>query len=110
RSLSLTGTQSCATCHVAELAFTGSADHDNPYAPVSKGATGEVSGTRNSPTAMYAALNPPFAFVADPDEPGAFIPMGGLFWDGRASSLSEQAAAPFVNPREMALPDKQAVI
>jgi cytochrome c peroxidase len=59
---------------------------------------------------MYMQFSPPFAFVEDTEEPGQYVPTGGLFWDGRASTLSEQAAGPFLNPREMALPDKQAVI
>lgn len=109
-SLSLTRTQSCASCHEAGSAFTGSADHERPYFPVSRGAPAEAFGTRNAPTAMYTMYSPPFAFIEELDEPGEYTPTGGLFWDGRVDTLSEQAAAPFVNPREMALPDEQAVI
>ena len=32
----------------------------------------------------------------------AMVPQGGLFWDGRASSLQEQALGPMLNPVEMA--------
>lgn len=110
RSLSLNGTQSCSSCHAAAQAFTGSADHDDPWLPVSRGSPDHTFGTRNTPTAMYTEFTPAFAFVEKADEPGRYVPMGGLFWDGRADSLAAQAAAPFVNPREMALPSEQAVI
>jgi cytochrome c peroxidase len=36
--------------------------------------------------------------------------VGGQFWDGRASSLEDQAKAPFLNALEMNNPDKQAVV
>jgi cytochrome c peroxidase len=35
---------------------------------------------------------------------------GGQFWEGRDDNLAGQTARPPVNPVEMALPDKQAVI
>ncbi|MFT9386405.1 cytochrome-c peroxidase, partial [Acetobacter sp.] len=37
------------------------------------------------------------------------VPQGGLFWDGRADTLEEQANGPLFNPDEMAA-DKAAVI
>lgn len=109
-TLSLTGTQSCSSCHEDQSAFTGSADRERPRFPVSRGAPDGQFGTRNTPTAMYAKFSPPFAFVEEAEEPGEYTPTGGLFWDGRVSSLSDQAAKPFINPREMALPDTSAVI
>jgi cytochrome c peroxidase len=36
--------------------------------------------------------------------------VGGLFWDGRANSLAEQAKGPPLNPLEMANPDAEAVV
>jgi cytochrome c peroxidase len=36
--------------------------------------------------------------------------VGGQFWDGRAATLEEQAKAPFLDPLEMANPDKRAVV
>lgn len=36
--------------------------------------------------------------------------MGGQFWDGRAATLEEQAKGPFLNPVEMANPDKRSVV
>ena len=29
------------------------------------------------------------------------VPQGGLFWDGRANTLQDQAIAPLLDPREM---------
>ncbi|HLO67999.1 MAG TPA: cytochrome c peroxidase, partial [Holophaga sp.] len=37
-------------------------------------------------------------------------PTGGFFWDGRAGSLAEQAGGPFLNPVEMAMPSREAVV
>jgi cytochrome c peroxidase len=56
---------------------------------------------------MYAQYSPAFSFVAQDDK---WTAVGGLFWDGRANSLSEQAGAPFLNPREMALSDKADLV
>ncbi|MFX8797740.1 cytochrome c peroxidase, partial [Acinetobacter baumannii] len=35
---------------------------------------------------------------------------GGLFWDGRAASLKEQAKKPFLNPIEMGNKDAAPVV
>ena len=56
----------------------------------------DVPGVRNSPSIRYASFSPPFDYDA---EGTAF---GGLFRDGRAASLVEQAKLPFLDPREMA--------
>jgi cytochrome c peroxidase len=56
-------------------------------------------------TASYAAYIPPLAFD---EEEGLWV--GGLFWDGRAASLVEQAKGPPLNPLEMANPDAEAVV
>ena len=37
------------------------------------------------------------------------MPQGGLFWDGRADTLQEQAIGPLLNPVEMANPSAAAV-
>jgi cytochrome c peroxidase len=109
QSLSLSGTESCASCHQPARAFTGN-NHRPEGFPVSEGAFPELLGTRNSPSAMYTSFIPPFAFVADPEDPTELGPVGGLFWDGRAADLEEQARGPFLNPRELALPDAAAVV
>lgn len=92
--------QSCASCHVQAAGFADPASVDN-LSPVSVGADGVSVGTRNSPTASYASFIP--AFTPTP-------PRGGQFLDGRASSLEEQARAPFLNTLEMNMADEAAVI
>jgi len=59
-------------------------------------------GSRNAPTAMYAAQVPPLHYD------GRWT--GGLFWDGRADTLEQQAAGPLLNPLEMNNPDKATVV
>ncbi len=108
-SLSLTRTQSCASCHQESTAFSGNNRADDPLFPVAAGDRPELLGARNVPTAMYMSFSPPFGFVQD-EESGEPVPAGGQFWDGRAADLAAQAAAPFLNPREMAMPDERSVI
>ena len=101
--LSARGTQSCATCHDPAHAFADARDNGTAGA-VSLGDDGSSLGTRNAPSIAYAATVPPFAIDADG---GA---RGGLFLDGRATTLAAQAAAPLVDPREMALADHGTVL
>jgi cytochrome c peroxidase len=61
-------------------------------------------GIRNSPSIRYASFTPPFGF----DDAGTAF--GGLFRDGRAPSLVEQAKLPFLDTREMANPTVDAAI
>src|SRR5512139_613813 len=100
-SLSSPPGQSCATCHDASAALT---DPDRRL-PVSKGVLPGHAGNRNTPTARYAAFSPDFHF--DKKE-GLYV--GGQFLDGRAATLEQQARGPFLNPLEMANPDKQSVV
>ena len=93
--------QSCASCHDPARAFT---DPDTSR-PTSKGVDPRRFGSRNAPSAMYMAYSPTFHF--DPKEAHY---VGGQFWDGRAATLEEQAKGPFLNPLEMANPDKRAVV
>lgn len=93
--------QSCASCHDPGAGF---ADPDTAI-PVSSGAVPERFGNRNSPSAAYASLIPPRTY--DPTL-GTFV--GGLFWDGRAATLEDQAKGPFLNVLEMHLPTKQVVV
>ena len=95
------GTQSCESCHDPASGF---ADPDDTM-PVSDSAfaAGPRRGTRNSPTISYAAFIPPFSKL------GA-ISMGGQFLDGREPRLEEQAQQPFLNPIEMNMADRTAVI
>lgn len=101
KQLSEPAGQSCSSCHEPKAAFTDG----NAKRPTSRGAIAGRFGNRNSPTAAYAAFSPVFHF--DEGE-GLFI--GGQFLDGRAATLEEQAKAPFLNPLEMANPDKASVV
>lgn len=74
---------SCASCHKPEFAFADTA-------AVSLGVGG-TKGVRNSPSVTNLSGRP------------------NLFWDGRASSLEEQALQPIINPIEMNLPIAEAV-
>lgn len=93
--------QSCASCHLPGAGF---ADPDREL-PVSRGVHPDRFGNRNTPSAAYAMYSPSFHFDAKEE---AYI--GGQFWDGRASTLEEQAKGPFLNPVEMANADQAMVI
>jgi cytochrome c peroxidase len=75
---------SCNTCH--DLAL-----HGVDGRVTSRGTQGQF-GTRNAPTVYHAA-----AALSQ-------------FWDGRASTVEEQAGFPMLNPREMAMPSPRAVV
>ncbi|MEW8138035.1 MAG: cytochrome c peroxidase [Candidatus Thiodiazotropha endolucinida] len=84
--LSADGTLSCASCHVLNDDKGGG---DGRTASI--GIDGK-QGTRNAPTVFNAA----FQKV--------------LFWDGRASSLEDQAKGPLINPIEMGMPSLDHVV
>jgi cytochrome c peroxidase len=75
KKLSRDNTLACASCHNPLLGFTDGQKH-------STGVGGKI-GTRNAPTVINAAYFP------------------SQFWDGRASSLEDQADKPIANPIEM---------
>jgi len=102
-NLSLNRSQACSTCHDPARAFTDGRDGGVAGA-VSLGDDGVSLGDRNTPTLTYAALAPAFGT----DTSGAIA--GGLFYDGRAADLADQAGQPFLNPIEMNLPDRAAVV
>jgi cytochrome c peroxidase len=93
--------QDCSECHNPGYGF---ADPDTGL-PVSKGAVRGRYGNRNDMPAAYAAYIPPLH--RDTVE-GNWV--GGLFWDGRANSLEEQAMGPPLNPFEMANPDTLSIM
>ena len=74
--LSADNSQSCASCHAPDFSFT---DNGRQF---SIGIDGTV-GTRNSMAVINAGWMP------------------SLFWDGRRSSLEDQALEPVPNPIEM---------
>jgi cytochrome c peroxidase len=75
KRLSIDGTVSCASCHDPALAFTDSK-------ALSVGVAGKM-GTRNAPTVLNAMF------------------IDALFWDGRSTSLEQQAKHPLTSPSEM---------
>jgi cytochrome c peroxidase len=82
--LSADGTVACSTCHDPARAFTDGR-------PTSMGIKGRI-GQRNAPTVLNALYNKT------------------QFWDGRATTLEEQAGLPIVNPVEMGQPSLRATV
>lgn len=82
--LSSTGTISCNSCHNV----MAGGDDNRPH---SVGVEGKQGG-RSAPTVWNSAF------------------LSVQFWDGRASSLEEQAKGPVTNPVEMGMKDWDAVI
>ncbi len=81
--------QACVSCHDPRSSYTDPAHGAN-----SQGASKNNFGTRNAPTLTYLKFSKPLVVAGENTE-------GGLFWDGRANSLEEQATMPFLNPIEM---------
>jgi cytochrome c peroxidase len=104
KNLSNNRTQSCATCHNPNSGFTD--DRDNGVSKMaSLGDNNKSIGDRQAPTASYAKFSPAFHFD---EKKQKFI--GGQFWDGRASTLEEQAGGPPLNPDEMGMANKKEVV
>ncbi|MCG3686119.1 c-type cytochrome [Aliarcobacter butzleri] len=103
-NLSKNRTQSCATCHNPNAGFVD--DRDNGVKKMaSLGDDGKSLGDRQAPTASYAKFSPAFHF----DEKTKKY-VGGQFWDGREATLEGQAGGPPLNPVEMGMSDKKAVV
>ncbi|MEO7325404.1 MAG: cytochrome c peroxidase [Dokdonella sp.] len=97
-SLSASGQMSCATCHNPAHAHS----QVNAEPVQSGGANLDVPGFRSVPSLRYMATS---AFFFDKEG----TPTAGFNRDGRASSLLEQAARPFLAAHEMANGDAAAV-
>jgi cytochrome c peroxidase len=98
--------ESCASCHDPMAGFA-----DPNLTAVSRGAIQSRVGNRNAPSAAYAMFSPELHY--DPTmRPGIMEGMyvGGMFWDGRANTLEDQAKGPFLNPLEMHNPDEKTVV
>ena len=107
KALSVSGQQSCASCHVAQYAFTADPAASGPDhgLPVALGGPNmDQPGFRNTPSLMYLSYAPAFFFDSEGN------PNGGFFRDGRAATLADQAIDPFTTPFEMANADAAAVI
>ncbi len=112
RNFSRNATQSCNTCHDKRLGWVDPANVADPEnSVVSLGDDGVSTGDRNSPTAAYCGYSPNLHFD---EAKGTYV--GGMFWDGRATGwilndpLAEQAQGPPLNPVEMNMPSKEAVV
>jgi cytochrome c peroxidase len=125
-SLSSSGRLSCASCHSPQLAYGPPG-----ALPVMRGGPQlSRPGVRAVPSLTYLERQPSFAIGPDNEEnenvsiaqlvtlsrdavrmqktaPQAsrsatnMVPQGGLFWDGRADTLQDQALSPLLDPREM---------
>jgi cytochrome c peroxidase len=124
-SLSSSGKLACASCHSPDHAYGPATD-----APVVLGGPElTLPGLRAVPSLTY--LERQLEFSIGPDDPmnetidlakqaeaaktadraqkiamqtkqsANMVPQGGLFWDGRASTLQNQAVGPLLDPREM---------
>jgi cytochrome c peroxidase len=110
-NLSINSNQSCAVCHAPEVGWTGPDEAINAAGSVYEGSIPGAFGDRKPPASAYGGDSPVLYFDSTA---GAWV--GGMFWDGRATGwrlgdpLAEQAQGPFLNPKEQALPDAEAVI
>jgi cytochrome c peroxidase len=125
-SFSSSGRLSCASCHSPQHAY-GPPNNG----PVMLGGPELSSqGVRAVPSLEYLERQPPFSIGPDNEElenvnlmqmaalgqkaPRAqkiatqsakaavnIVPQGGLFWDGRANTLQDQAIMPLLNPLEI---------
>jgi len=103
-NLSLNKNQACSSCHDPAFGFVDPVNVQTLF-PVSAGSVDGLFGGLNAPSAAYAAFSPFFHWNG---VDGLFV--GGQFWNGRANTLAEQAAGPFLNPVEMAMPDQWSVV
>jgi cytochrome c peroxidase len=135
-SLSASGKQSCASCHSPDHAYGPPNDlsvqlggphlKDAGYRPppslayLYRQAAFSIGPDQNDTDAAPVSLDQLAAAAsgtqratktagAAPAAP-ALVPQGGLFWDGRASTLQDQAIVPMLNPVEMANKNTDEVV
>jgi cytochrome c peroxidase len=125
-SLSSSGKMSCASCHSPDHAY--GPPNDGPV--MLGGPDLKHPGMRAVPSLTYLDRQPDFSIgpekedeneninLAQQAEAGKtavraektatgtaqsanIVPQGGLFWDGRADTLQDQANGPMLDPREM---------
>ena len=85
KTLSASGVQSCATCHVPARAFTAdpATDHNLPV-PLG-GRNMDLPGFRNAPSLVYASLTPAFS---DDGPDGRVLPRRPRLLPGRAGAAA----------------------
>lgn len=94
----------CANCHQAS---TGFANLNGSRIGVPLGSLPNSFGTRSVMQNSYSSFTPPFSFrVLN----GDVDPVGGLFWDGRADTMAQQAQMPFLAANEMNNKDGASVV
>jgi cytochrome c peroxidase len=97
KNLSEPAGTSCASCHDPARAFSG--DNGSKLG-VPRGSRPNRYARRSSPSLLYLKYVPPFRYYQEEDDPGQ-QPFGGLFWDGRANTITDLARQPLLNPDEM---------
>ena len=110
KNLSKDRNQSCASCHNPQHGFVDTRNNEALALGVSLGDDNFSIGVRNTPTASYAMFSPSFSALPSgtPADENGFI--GGQFLDGRELDLKGQAGGPPLNPVEMNMSDKDAVV
>ena len=126
-SLSSSGALSCASCHSPDHAY--GPPNDGPV--MQGGSTLQRQGARAVPSLTYLERLPTFSIGPDKGDDdhvidlaqmaalgqqtarttktaggnaasaANIVPQGGLFWDGRADTLQDQAIFPLLDPNEM---------
>ena len=94
----------CVSCHTPS---TGFANLNGSRIGVPLGSLPTSFGSRSVMQNSYSSFTPPFGFrVLN----GDVDPIGGLFWDGRADTLAQQAQKPFLATNEMNNKDGASVV
>lgn len=112
-SLSVNENQPCAFCHDPAQGFSSPHHDHNAGGGVVEGSVPGRFGNRKPPSAAYAGFASAFHHTF---EDGDILFVGGAFLDGRATGhrfgtvVADQAAGPFTNPVEMALPHDACVV
>ena len=106
QSLSGGKNMACSSCHSPQYAY----GPPNSLS-VQLGSDPTRAGTRAVPSIRYKDATPPYADnAANPDGVTGNAAGGGFMWDGRATTLADQAGMPLLNPLEMNAPSKAFVV
>ena len=111
--LSFNRNQSCAQCHAPAAGFSGPDSEINAGGAVYEGSILGRFGNVKPPTASYVTPAPVLYHTMEDGKP---LFVGGLFFNGRATgkklgnAAADQAQHPFLDPKEMALPDTACVV